>query len=330
MPYKEEYEGKDPKVVALGGGTGLSILLRGLKQLTADIVAIVAVTDDGGGSGVLREDLGMLPPGDIRNCILSLSNREPLMTELLKYRFEEGRLKGQNFGNLLIAAMVGISDSFEEAIRKINLILNVTGKVLPVSNEDIELHALLKNGLQIKGESNIPYQVLKGKTGIEKVFILPESPSGLPEAVDEIGKADIILLGPGSLFTSIIPNILIHDINNALDQAPAPKVFITNLMTQPGETDDFTLKDHLEAFCQHAGSCYLTHVLVNNGTIPEEVLARYKREGSTPVYATEEDKLYLTSKGIELIEGDFTEIKKGYLRHDAYKVSQQIMGHINQ
>lgn len=314
-----------PKVVVIGGGTGLSILLRGLKRVTPNITAIVTMADDGGGSGVLREDLGMLPPGDIRNCILALSNVEPLMGELLQYRFSEGRLKGQNFGNLLIAAMVGISDSFEEAIRHMNEILAVTGKVVPVTTEDVVLSARLADGSLIQGESEIPYQALKRKSPIKQVFVQPDQAKAFPEALRDIAEADVVILGPGSLFTSIIPNILIREIDEALASTTAKVVYIANIMTQPGETDGFSLRDHMEAFNAHSAHRYIGHVVANNGLVPQEILGKYEKEGSSPILATDEDKAYLESMGITLIEDDFTEVKVGYLRHDAYKVSSRIV-----
>lgn len=314
-----------PKIVVIGGGTGLSILLRGLKQHTSNITAVVAVSDDGGGSGVLREDLGMLPPGDIRNCILSLANREPIMTELLQYRFTEGRLKGQNFGNLLIAAMVGISSSFEEGVHRINEILAVTGKVIPVSNECIDLVAKLENGRIVVGESNIPYEALKCKSKIDCISIRPKNAKPIDSVIKEICSADIIFLGPGSLYTSIIPNILVKDVDRALNEAKGPKVFICNLMTQPGETDDFGVKEHLEAFFKHSDYRYIDYVVVNNGMLGDDVLVKYTIEGAQQITMTKDDEKYIEDHGIKLITDDFTEIKMGYLRHDAFKVSKVII-----
>ena len=202
--YDKKFLSRGPKVVVIGGGTGLSVLLRGLKLFTSNITAIVTVADDGGSSGKLREDLGMLPPGDIRNCILALADMEPTMEQLLQHRFEEGDLKGQNFGNLLIASMNDISGNFEEAIKKISDVLAVTGKVLPVTLKDITLYARLENGVVIKGESNIPEKSLELNSPIENIFIKPKNAKAVKEAVDAIYDADIVLLGPGSLYTSVI------------------------------------------------------------------------------------------------------------------------------
>lgn len=311
----------DKKIVAIGGGTGLSILLRGLKRVTNNITAIVSVADDGGGSGVIREDLGMLPPGDIRSNIVALANTEPIMSELLQYRFTEGSLKGQNFGNLMIAALVGISGNFEEAIKKINDIFAVTGKVLPVTLDEINLIAELENGDLVLGESKIPKEVIKRNSPIKRVYLDKTSASGLHDAITEIESADLIILGPGSLYTSIIPNILIEDIDSAINRSSAKKVFVVNMMTQPGETDGLTVSDHVDVFFRHSKYRYLDVVFSNNGYINDEILEKYSLEGSHPIVATDEDKNYLKAKGISLMESDVVEIKKGYLRHDSYKLA---------
>ena len=233
-------------IVAIGGGTGLSVILRGLKEISTNITAVVTVADDGGGSGVLREDLGMLPPGDVRNCILALANKEPILQDLFQYRFEEGRLKGQSFGNLMIAAMVGISDSFESAIRKISDIFAITGEVYPVTEDDIVLYAKLKDGPIVIGESNIPLEVLKRGTEIEKIWIEPSDARTSEIILKRIKDANVIVLGPGSLFTSIIPNMLVTDICDAINESDATVFYISNIMTQPGETDMLTAGEHLE------------------------------------------------------------------------------------
>lgn len=311
----------DKKIVAIGGGTGLSILLRGLKRVTNNITAIVSVADDGGGSGVIREDLGMLPPGDIRSNIVALANTEPIMSELLQYRFTEGSLKGQNFGNLMIAALVGISGNFEEAIKKINDIFAVTGKVLPVTLDEINLIAELENGDLVLGESKIPKEVIKRNSPIKRVYLDKTSASGLHDAIVEIESADLIILGPGSLYTSIIPNILIEDIDSAINRSSAKKVFVVNMMTQPGETDGLSVSDHVDVFFRHSKYRYLDVVFSNNGYINDEILEKYSLEGSYPIVATDEDKNYLKDKGISLLESDVVEIKKGYLRHDSFKLA---------
>ena len=230
-------ENNETKVVVIGGGTGLSTMLRGLKQYTSHITAIVTVGDDGGGSGKLREDLGMLPPGDIRNCILALADTEPLMEDLLQYRFTEGSLKGQCFGNLFLAAMAGISENFEDAVQKMSSVLAVKGKVLPVTLDDMKLVAELENGETIEGESKIPSEVIVRETRIKKLAIKPIDAKPLEEAIKAINNADVIIMGPGSLYTSIIPNLLVKGIPEAICKSPAKKVYnFLMLMTQPGET----------------------------------------------------------------------------------------------
>lgn len=312
------------KLVALGGGTGLSVILRGLKEITQDITAVVTVADDGGGSGVLREDLGMLPPGDVRNCILALANKEPILQDLFQYRFEEGRLKGQNFGNLMIAAMLGISDSFESAIQKISDIFAITGKVYPVSQEDIVLYAKLKDGTIVAGESNIPYEVIKRKSSIDRIWIEPEDACSLPQVVQCIGEADVILLGPGSLLTSVIPNLLIKEVCDAINKSSARVYYVSNVMTQPGETDGFTVMNHIEAIFKHTGLEKIDAVVANTGTLDGGEIKRYKNESAIPVVLNAADRAYCKENGIKIIAGDYTDVKKGYIRHNAVAISRDI------
>ena len=315
-------------IVALGGGTGLSILLRGLKEVSSNITAVVTVADDGGGSGVLREDLGMLPPGDIRNCILALANKEPILQDLFHYRFQEGRLKGQNFGNLMIAAMVGISESYESAIKKISDIFAITGEVFPVSEEDIVLYAKLMDGTIVAGESNIPHEVVKRTVPIETVWIEPKDARTYEMVINRIKKADMIVLGPGSLFTSIIPNLLVQEITEAINNANAPVFYIANIMTQPGETDGFSAFDHLSALLKHTAIKHVDYLVANSGQIDAEVASRYQRESAELVMLSESEKIELKRLGIALIEGDFVEEKKGYVRHDASAISHHMIARV--
>ena len=316
---------RGPKIVVVGGGTGLSILLRGIKKYTLNITAIVTVADDGGGSGKLREDLGMLPPGDIRSCILALADTEPIMEQLLQYRFSEGSLKGQSFGNLLIAAMNGISDNFEEAIGKINDVLAVTGKVLPVTIEDITLYAKLKNGKVIKGESQIPIKAKEYESEIDQVFIKPEHVKPLKEALEAIQNADAVILGPGSLYTSVIPNLLVREIAEAIKKTSALRVYVANVMTQPGETDNYGVWKHLEAIISHVKGRIVDYVFVNDEAVPLEVLDKYKKDGASPVVLNQEDRERIIKEGIGIKEGKFLEVKKQYIRHDTDKLSEQII-----
>lgn len=323
--YDKKILSRGPKIVVIGGGTGLSVLLRGLKLFTLNITAIVTVADDGGGSGKLREDLGMLPPGDIRNCILALADMEPTMEKLLQYRFEEGDLKGQSFGNLLIASMNGISENFEDAIKKISDVLAVTGKVLPVTLTDITLYAKLENGTVVKGESNIPFKSLEENSRIEKVFIKPKEAETIGEAINAIEDADLVLLGPGSLYTSVIPNLLVKNIKESLDKTGALKVYIANVMTQPGETSGYTVGSHVDALLSHWKDASIDYVIANTGDIDETVKGKYELEGSEVTKLTAEDTERLNAMGIKLITADLIDIKKDYVRHDAIKLSKIIV-----
>lgn len=314
------------KVAVIGGGTGLSVLLRGLKRYTENISAIVTMSDNGGGSGVLREDLGMLPPGDLRNCILALSNVEPIMEKLLQYRFEEGALKGQSFGNLLIAAMDGISGSFEEAIERVNDIFAVTGRVFPATSGSIHLWGMLRNGEVVKGESELPRAAILQKSGIDKVWLEPKDAAPVTAAVQAIMEADIIVLGPGSLYTSVIPNLLIRELAEAVEASEAPKVYICNLMTQPGETDDYGVKEHVDAILRHGSNRMVDVVMVNCGSVPEDIQEKYRDEGAHLIMLGAQEREQLTQQGFTLICDDFVEIKSRYLRHDAEHLSQKLLG----
>ncbi len=323
--YRERVLSKGPKVVVIGGGTGLSILLRGLKEFTSNITAIVTVADDGGGSGILREDLGMLPPGDIRSCILALANTEPIMEKLLQYRFSEGKLKGQNFGNLFLAAMNEICGSFEMAVKETSNVLAVTGKVLPMTLEDVVLYAELENGEIVKGESEIPKRCKEISSKIRRVYIEPKESYPLIEAIEAIEEADLIVLGPGSLYTSVIPNLLVNNIVDKIYESKAPKVYITNIMTQPGETDDYTVLDHVKGILSHSRKDLLDYVIANTGEIPQEVLKKYTSDGSKPVILGENDERILKEKGIRLIKENLIDIKKDYIRHNSILLSQLLV-----
>lgn len=318
----------ETKIVAIGGGTGLSILLRGLKLISEEITAIVNVVDDGGGSGVLREDLAMLPPGDIRNCILGLAGKEPVLQELFAYRFDEGRYKNQSFGNLMIAAMVGISDSFEDAISKISDIFAVKGQVLPATNEDVHLVAALKDGTIVRGESKIPYQVLKKKSPIELVCLKPKQVKALPRSIKAINEADVIFVGPGSLYTSLIPNLLVKGITESIMASSAKKVYVANLMTQPGETDDFSIADHMDAIYKHAPIKF-DYVIANNHEVSKEVKERYQKEDSKLLLLTKKDKSRFKKLDVEVLEADFIEVKQGYVRHDIEKLVKYLEQYVD-
>ena len=313
---------KGPKIVVIGGGTGLSVLLQGLKKYTSNITAIVTVADDGGGSGVLREDLGMLPPGDIRACILALANTGESMENLLQYRFTEGGLKGQNFGNLLLAAMNDIHGSFELAIKELSNVLAVTGQVIPMTLEDVKLSALLANGDIAKGESEIPNICIEKNTRIDKMFTEPKYCHPLDDGLEAIEGADLIVLGPGSLYTSVIPNLLMVGMVEAIYNSKAPVAYIANVMTQPGETSNYTVSDHANAILYHGRDGMLDYVIANVEGASEDTLKRYNIDGAELVKANKKDKEYLESLGIELVTDDLIDIKKDYIRHDSIRLSQ--------
>jgi uncharacterized cofD-like protein len=313
---------KGPKVVAIGGGTGLSTMLRGLKAYTSNITAVVTVADDGGGSGVLRQELGMLPPGDIRNCILALADTEPIMEQLLQYRFKEGNLKGQSFGNLFLAAMDGISSSFKEAVKKMSHVLAVTGRVLPVTEEDVQLCAKLADGTVICGESKIGCHNDICKCKIDRVYLEPADTRPVSEVLDAISDADLIVLGPGSLYTSIIPNLMVNGICTAIKKSKAIKVYVCNVMTQPSETDDYTVSDHIAALEKHSYKGIVDYCIVNNAAIPSELAEKYKNDGAEQVVIDGEK---LTGSCIKLLEGDYVTIRNGFIRHDHNKLAKTII-----
>ncbi len=312
---------KGPRIVVVGGGTGLSVLLRGLKQFTANLTAVVTVADDGGGSGILRSELGMLPPGDIRNCILALADTEPVMEQLLQYRFEEGSLKGQSFGNLLIAAMNSISHNFEEAVKRISQVLAVTGQVLPLTLEDVTLYAQLRNGKVVKGESNIPREARAEASPIDRIFIRPEHPEPLPEVLDAIRSADAVVFGPGSLYTSIIPNLLAGDVVRTVSESDAVKIYVANIMTQPGETDGFSVSDHIRVLEEHGGKKFVDFVIANSGEIGETYLDKYYEDGSAPV-GIDSDRI---RPGIKVISQDLVYMDGEYIRHNAMELAKLII-----
>ncbi|WP_297811637.1 gluconeogenesis factor YvcK family protein [uncultured Finegoldia sp.] len=324
FPTETKNSGK--KIVTIGGGTGNSILLRGVKKYTSNITTIVTVADDGGGSGVLREDLGMLPPGDIRNCLLSLANTEPIMQKLINYRFSNGQLKGQSLGNLLLAAMNDICGDFEVAIKEMSNVLAITGKVLPMTLDDVKLFAELEDGSTIEGESNITFLNRKNGGKIKRVYTSPKLILPLKESIDSIMQADMVLLGPGSLYTSIIPNLLVNDISQALKETKADVIYILNIMTQPGETNGYSVTDHVKAIINHANSNIINKIVVNSQEIDKYAKLRYKStENSTPIYMTQKDYINMDELGIEVIEAEICDIKYDYIRHDSNKLMKILL-----
>lgn len=305
---------KKKKIVVIGGGTGLSVLLRGLKEKDFDITAIVTVGDDGGSSGRLREDLKVPPPGDVRNVIVALSDTEPLMEQLFQYRFTQGEgLKGHSVGNLFLAAMTEITGDFTTAVKEMRRVLAVKGNVLPVTNEDIKLCATMEDGSIIIGESKIPESGKK----IEKVQILPENAKATPESIKAIKEADMIVLGPGSLYTSLLPNLLFNNLSEAIKNSNAKKVYISNIMTQKGETDSFTVFDHVKVLYDHLGEDLFDIVLVNKEIIPLDIIKKYNDQGSSVVRL---DKKKMDRYGFRIIHSDFV-LYDGLIRHNAKKIA---------
>ena len=307
----------NPKIVVIGGGTGLSVMLRGLKNKPLDITAIVTVGDDGGSYGVLRTELGMLPPGDIRNVLTAMADVEPLLALMLQYRFPEGTgLAGHSLGNLILAAMKDITGDFVTGIREMSRVFAVRGNVLPVSSQLITLKAEMDDGSIVEGESKIPQQ--GGR--INRLFIEPANVKPLPEAIQAIREADAILCGPGSLYTSILPNLLVKGIADELLKSDAVKMFICNVMTQPGETDDYSVSDHLEAIHKHVGHHLFDYVIVNDGEIPPQVQSKYAEKGAKAVHLDLDE---VTRRGYQVI-ADTLVLFRTYLRHDAEKLSDHI------
>ncbi|TVX99156.1 gluconeogenesis factor YvcK family protein [Cohnella terricola] len=308
---------RNPRIVVIGGGTGLSVMLRGLKQKPLDITAIVTVADDGGSSGILREELQIPPPGDIRNVLSALADIEPLMTEVLKYRFNNGTgLAGHSLGNLILAAMTDITGDFVTGITELSRIFAVRGRVLPAANQAIVLKAEMEDGSIVVGESTIP----KSGLAIRRVFLEPSDVKALPEAVQALEEADAILFGPGSLFTSIMPNLLVPDLAEAIVKSDAVKLFVCNVMTQPGETDNYSVSDHLAAVQAHIGHQLFDYVIVNDGEIPPQVECLYAEQGSKAVHLDLDE---VTRQGYKVI-ADTLVLFRTYLRHDAEKLSDHI------
>lgn len=309
-----------PRIVALGGGTGLSTLLRGLKQVSENLAAVVTVADDGGSSGRLRREMGILPPGDIRNCIVALADSESLMTELLQHRFqteESNGLGGHSFGNLLIAAMTEITGDFERAVKETSRVLAIRGRVLPSTLQDVVLRAELADGRVIEGETNIT----ASPAPIARVSLQPDEPEPLDEVVSAILEADLVVVGPGSLYTSIIPNLLVKGMVGALVRSPAITVYVCNVMTQPVETLGYTASQHLRAIVEHIGLNPFDTVIVNTGRPSGEVLAAYRAEGAEVVRADLDQLRRLGSRPI----ADDLLSHADLARHDPAKLARALL-----
>lgn len=312
---------RGPKVVAIGGGTGLSTLLRGLKNYSANITAIVTVADDGGSSGRLRKDFGVLPPGDIRNCLAALADQEKLLTELFQYRFVNGNgLTGHSFGNLFLTAMTDITGDLEQAIAASSEVLAVRGKVLPATLTDVRLWAELADGRRIEGESNIT--AANGK--IIKIGCHPANPIALPAVIQAIQEADYIVIGPGSLYTSVIPNLLVPEIREAIAARNVPSIYVCNIMTQPGETDGYSVADHIRAIDQACGQKLFDAVIVHKKVPSARTLIHYAQEQSHPVFLDRED---ITALGRRIVLANIMDedVDTALVRHNHHKLARNLI-----
>lgn len=309
---------EEAKIVVIGGGTGLSVLLKGLKSYTSHLTAVVTVSDDGGSSGRLRAELGVLPPGDIRNCLVALAETETIMDKVFQHRFcQSGSLQGHNLGNLLLVALTEITGDFVSAIKEVSEVLAVRGKVIPATLEHVRLGALMQDGVLIEGETSIR----EYGAGIEQLFLVPDHCLPVPETLNAIMEADAIVLGPGSLYTSIIPNLLVKGIAGALAESPARKIYVSNIMTEQGETDNFTASDHLQVIMKYAAQPIIDYVVVNNGRIDEQRLVRYQSEKAVPVVVNPQE---IKDLGITMIAEDLVS-DSPLAWHDSDKLARVIV-----
>lgn len=307
---------KKPHVVVIGGGTGMPVLLRGLKHLPIRLTSLVNVADDGGSTGRLRQERTIPAPGDIRNVIAALSEAEPMLLDLFQYRFEVGNgLSGHSLGNMLLAALTEVTGDFSKGIQEIARVFNVKGEIYPISNDSLSLHAEMIDGTIISGESNIP--LVKKK--IKRVFLKPEPPKPLPHAVSAIENADLIVISPGSLYTSIMPNLIIPQISDVIKKAKGKIVYVCNVMTQVGETTGYSASNHVKAIYDHIGSGWIDAIIVHNKPIKKDVLTIYESENAHPVDC-DIDKL--EDLKLKIIEADIIDYDKKTVRHNAKKIAE--------
>ena len=310
------------KVVTIGGGTGLSVLLRGLKKYPLEITAVVTVADDGGSSGKIRSDMNIPSPGDIRNVIAALSDVEPYLEKMFQYRFDSGEVKGHPVGNLMIAAMTDIHGDFSTAVKVMSRILNVRGTVLPTTNDIATLNAVLSDGEIIRGESSIT----KAGGVIDHVYITPSRVKPNEDVLKAIEEADYIIMGPGSLYTSIIPNLVISKVSEKIRESNAKKIYVCNVMTQHGETDNYTVSDHIVAINKHVEENIFDLVIANSSEFDDSILSKYHKEKQEPVKIDQEK---IEELGIKLIKNnDVGIVDNNTIRHNADKVSELIYDYI--
>jgi uncharacterized cofD-like protein len=320
--YQKRFLEQGPRIVAIGGGTGLSTILHGIKEYTSNITAIVTVADDGGSSGRLRQQFDIVAPGDIRNCLVALANEETMMHELFQYRFKkETEFSGHSFGNLFITAMTQVTGDFERAIKESSKILSIRGRVLPSTVDKVTLVAEHKDGRITEGEAQIP----KAGSPVKKIFIRPKEAVGASDAVHAIEEAELIILGPGSLYTSIIPNLLLKEIRDAVVAASVSKIYVCNIMTQPGETEDFKASDHVKELVAHTHPQILDACIVNVGKISASMREKYALERSIPVVA---DSQVIKDFGYGVIEEDLVSATD-HVRHDSNKLARIVANLLN-
>ncbi|WP_299143197.1 uridine diphosphate-N-acetylglucosamine-binding protein YvcK [uncultured Dialister sp.] len=315
---------RGPKVVAIGGGHGLSMLLRGMKNRTSNITAIVTVADDGGSSGRLREEMGIIAPGDLRNCLVALADKETVLEQIFQYRFGgEGELAGHSLGNLFLAALIKQFGSVQNALEAASKVLNIRGQVMPATSQKVRLRAKMSDGEIVEGESEISaYPEKIGRdVKIVRMTTVPRAPMAVGDALEAIKEADLITLGPGSLYTSVLPNLLVPEILEAIRKSGAPVLYICNVMTQPGETTGYTVGDHLKALVDHIGGGVVDFVLANNGTPSPDVLKKYEKAHAFPVSI---DRKKVESLGAQLIEADLLGSARGAVQ-DTEVLSDEII-----
>lgn len=316
--YEKRFLERGPKIVTVGGGHGLSNLLLGLKDYTANLTAIVTVADSGGSSGRLREEFNIVAPGDIRNCLVALADAPKLMGDLFQFRFSsESQLRGHNFGNLFLTAMVQVTGDFEKAVKESSKVLAIRGQVVPATVSNVQLVAEYEDGSITEGEAKIPNSDLR----INRVFLKPDNPVPTQDALDAIEQADVIILGPGSLYTSVIPNLIIKKISDRIVASKAYKIYVCNVMTQPGETDHHTASEHLGAIIKHSNKGILNACLVNSAEVPAEAQERYAQGGSVPVVADIEK---IEAMGVAAVGTDLLSVND-YVRHDSEKLTKALI-----
>ena len=318
--YEETIQANGPKIVVLGGGTGLSVLLRGLKQYTSNLTAAVTVGDDGGSSGILRETFDVIPVGDIRNCIVALADEQDVMEKLFSYRFAKGEgLKGHSLGNLLLLGLTAVQGNFQDAVANIDQVLHISGRVLPITMAPLTLVAKMNDGRRIVGERHIT----DSEAAIDKLSIRPANAEVLPEVLEAIAEADAIVLGPGSLYTSVIPNLCVGGVTEALAKARGKVFYVCNVMTQPGETTHYTVGDHLAAILRHSADGLVDYILADDGSVPESVpLADFITGGGERV-SIDADRI--KSMGAELVAAPLVSQENPF-RHESGRLAKALMG----